>query len=170
MQSRGKTASKPVKTSEKVKSKPERSTAGRRPGKAKKKTQPALDECSRSPRSDLEEGCRDDQSSADIVDSAQQRRQSKAQLYIAIANAAEVPPNHAKRMLKAIPLVAAESLRQGATFKFPGLLSMRNRIVPARPAGMKKNILGKVVTLGSRPAGTKVAIRCAKEFSDRCLQ
>ena len=170
MPSRAKAAAKPVKTSEKVKSKPERSTAGRRLGKDKKKMQAALDERSKSPRSDLEEGGCDDQSSADMADSAHQRRQSKAQLYIAIANAAEVSPDHAKRILKAIPLVAAESLRQGATFKFPGLLSMRNRIVPARPAGVKKNILGKVVTLGSRSAGTKVAIRCAKEFSDRCLQ
>merc|ERR1712131_474522 len=79
---------------------------------------------------------------------------SKGALAAALAEATEVKPAVARKMLEALAEVATAQVKTGK-FTIPGLCMIKTRKKPATKAG-KREVFGKVVMVKAKPAKTVV--------------
>merc|ERR1712050_682017 len=79
---------------------------------------------------------------------------SKGALAAALAEATEVKPAVAKKMLESLAVVATKEVKKGK-FTIPGLCMIKTRVKPATKAG-KREVFGKVMMVKAKPAKTVV--------------
>merc|ERR1712066_968801 len=82
---------------------------------------------------------------------------SKGALAAALAEATEVKPAVARKMLESLADVAKE-VKKGK-FTIPGLCMIKTRVKPATKAG-KREVFGKVMMVKAKPAKTVVKAYC----------
>merc|ERR1712083_201086 len=79
---------------------------------------------------------------------------SKGALAAALAEATEVKPAVARKMLESLAEVATKEVKKGK-FTIPGLCMIKTRVKPATKAG-KREVFGKVMMVKAKPAKTVV--------------
>merc|ERR1712137_815047 len=89
---------------------------------------------------------------------------SKGALAAALAEATEVKPAMARKMLEALAEVATAQVKTGK-FTIPGLCMIKTRKKPATKAG-KREVFGKVVMVKAKPAKTVVKAYPVKALKD----
>merc|ERR1712032_76522 len=79
---------------------------------------------------------------------------TKGGLAAALAEATEVKPAVARKMLETLADVATKEVKKGK-FTIPGLCMIKTRVKPATKAG-KREVFGKVMMVKAKPAKTVV--------------
>merc|ERR1711920_273257 len=80
---------------------------------------------------------------------------SKGGLTAALAEASEVKPAVARKMLETLAEVATKQVKSTGKFTIHGLCMIKTRKKPATKAG-KREVFGKVVMVKAKPAKTVV--------------
>merc|ERR1712060_940273 len=79
---------------------------------------------------------------------------SKGGLAAALAEATEVKPAVARKMLESLAELATKEVKKGK-FTIPGLCMIKTRLKPATKAG-KREVFGKLIMVRAKPAKTVV--------------
>jgi len=90
---------------------------------------------------------------------------TKSALAAAVAEACEVKPGAAKKMMEALASIATAEVKKNAKFVIPGVAMLKTRKKAATKAG-KREMFGKVVLVKAKPAKTVVKAFPAKAIKD----
>merc|ERR1712186_29384 len=89
---------------------------------------------------------------------------TKGGLAAALAEATEVKPAVARKMLESLAEVATKEVKKGK-FTIPGLCMIKTRVKPATKAG-KREVFGKVTMVKAKPARKVVKAFPVKALKD----
>merc|ERR1711924_305847 len=90
---------------------------------------------------------------------------SKSALAAAIAEACEIKPGEAKKILEFLADIATKEVKKNAKFTIPGVAMLKTRRKPATKAG-KREMCGKIVKVKAKPAKTVVKAFAVKAIKD----